>query len=483
VGLLALTAVVVGGAAATGPADAASPSGTVSSTGPGTGPSLTAAVADPNDDWSMFGHDPDHSGVSPDTAIGAKEAPHLHELWDGVVGGQPVDGTVNASPAVVYSSTLKEVLAYETSSKGQVTAFDATTGHIVWSTFIGFHSQSTPAVYDNTLYIGDNDGTLHELNASTGQIDCVYTLPIDAPAETVPGRIQSSPVVGDVDGSGPVVFFGDEGQTENVNAGHEWALTGVGNSAGACKVDWVFRGWNDVGPKDNRTGSWAEPGLVKDAQGEWLLVFGSTNPDDSIYALDAATGAEVWRFQTQINGADQDVGAGPTISAPGVNGFADGVVYDVGKDGIQYALNLQTGAVIWTYTLPRVSGIQANPESVGDLLGDTLYQTYADYAFALNASTGALLWRTTTPMGLILGSPAISGASRDHVLFIGDLSGGVWGFSTSTGHLVWSTNVGASVVASPAVSDGKLFVADGTELGAWSIPPSTVGAGRATGPR
>ena len=36
---------------------------------------------------------------------------------------------------------------------------------------------------------------------------------------------------------------------------------------------------------------------------------------------------------------------------PGVNGFADGVVYVPSKDGFVYALNLTTGAHLWTASL------------------------------------------------------------------------------------------------------------------------------------
>ena len=73
-------------------------------------------------------------------------------------------------------------------------------------------------------------------------------------------------------------------------------------------------------------------------------MFGTSNPDNAVYALNAASGARLWRFQTVQTGDDEDVGAGPTISAPGINGFTDGVVYIDGKDGVEYALDLLTGA-------------------------------------------------------------------------------------------------------------------------------------------
>ena len=58
---------------------------------------------------------------------------------------------------------------------------------------------------------------------------------------------------------------------------------------------------------------------------------GSKDRDDAVYALNANTGARVWRYQTSTAKL-ADVGAPPTISPRGRNGFADGVVYVTGKD-------------------------------------------------------------------------------------------------------------------------------------------------------
>ena len=76
-----------------------------------------------------------------------------------------------------------------------------------------------------------------------------------------------------------------------------------------------------------------------------MVVFGSDDPDNSVYELNATTGAMLWTYRTNNTTADDDVGASPTISAPGVNGFADGVAYVTGKDKITYAFDLTTGAL------------------------------------------------------------------------------------------------------------------------------------------
>lgn len=412
-----------------------------------------------HDDWAMFHHDALHSGVSTETAIGASNAAGLVQKWSQLVGGgSQGKAPVLASPAVVYNATLQKTVVYDVSVLGMAHAFDASTGATIWQQSVGGAVVSSPAVDGNTVYFGNGDGSLYALDATTGAVQCTFTLPI-VPPETVPGVIQASPVVGHIDGSGPIVFFGDNGQRERVNAGHEWAVTGVGNTAGDCQQRWAFNSFQNKGSKGNKSGSWSSPALGQDSTGRWLVVFGSSNPDNSVYALNATDGTLVWRFMTEQTGGDQDVGAGPTISAPGVNGFQNGVVYVDGKDRIEYAIDLVTGTQIWSFNMQTDSGLAENSVSVAALVGNRVVVGYAGYLYDFNATTGAKVWRTATAIGTILASPAVSGAGGDHVLFIGDLNGGEHGYRLSDGSSVFSINVGHKIHASAAISDGMLFFA------------------------
>ena len=142
----------------------------------------SARVLAASDTWPMFGHDPLHSGVSPDTAIGASTAPGLTTKWSkrlSSVHDQP-------SPAVAFNATRSETLVYEVTHGGVVSAFNASTGALVWRRTVGPNVDSSPAVYRNTVYFGDNRGTLEALNAATGAVQCTFTLPVSPPA-TTPG--------------------------------------------------------------------------------------------------------------------------------------------------------------------------------------------------------------------------------------------------------------------------------------------------------
>jgi outer membrane protein assembly factor BamB len=163
---------------------------------------------------------------------------------------------------------------------------------------------------------------------------------------------------------------------------------------------------------------------------------------------------------------DQDVGAGPAISPPGGNGFADGVVYVDGKDGIEYALDLLTGKKIWSFTLGPGSA-SALGVAEAALTGTTLVVPYAGSVFALNATTGARIWQVT-PGGRIEASPAVSGGPGDQALFVGDLNKHEYGLSLQNGSQLFNATATGKIIGSAAVADGMLYFASGGTLYAYA---------------
>jgi outer membrane protein assembly factor BamB len=339
---------------------------------------------------------------------------------------------------------------------GTMEAMDATTGAEVWEASVGAGAVDSAAIDSNTLYIGSDGGLLSALDATTGAVQCSFQLPILSP-ETTPGRIESSPVVGH-DSSGPIVYFGDTGQSESVNRGREWAMYGYGNTNGNCTEKWMF----DLvaTSKSKHSGTWSPPALVVDSTGRTLVVFGTGQPDDAVYALDASTGARVWRFQTTKNFSDADVGAGPTISAPGVNN-AHGIVYIDGRDRIEYAIDLLTGTQLWDFDMGADANHKTNSVSCAALDGDIVVVAYANYVYEFNATTGAKLFRSVAMAGSVLGSVIISGAPGSQIVLLGDLTGRVYICQFSNLQELANVQLAKTkLAASIAISDGMAYVAD-----------------------
>jgi len=416
-----------------------------------------------SDDWPMFHADSVHSGVSSDPAVGASAASTGLALHWAV----PAGSMIEASPAVAYNSTLGETLVYIQTWDNLLMALDAGTGATVWTyTEPGpLGADSSPAVYDGVVYVGGQGNyTLSAVDATTGALDCSFY---------AGGRIVASPVVADL-GSGPEVFFGDTGLHEKHNNGHEWAITGVGNARGGCQLLWSFNHWRFT---DNGIdgGSWSPPAIAYDASQppRPLLIFGSNQPDNSVYALNAATGKLVWRYRT-ANSGDLDVGAGASITLPGVNGFADGEAYIDGKNGVLYAFDLTRGTVTWSFNMLEAAGAGRKFTAVSTpaVVGGTVYIGYGFGIWAFDAVSGTELWYSgvANPVGKVVSSPAVAGGPGDQVIYSNDVGGHITAYQPSDGAVLWQFTTAQPIYASDAVADGEVF-AGGIDGNVYAFGP------------
>ncbi len=327
-------------------------------------------------DWPKFHFDDGNDGVSPETSISTSNVAQLGVSWMGYTGAPSF-----VSPAVAYSSNLKHSLVYVANNNGDVMAYDLSSGNQVWSTNLGISTDSSPLVIGNTVWEGSFGG-LFALNASTGALQC---------ADRAVGPIQSSPTAGVVDGQ-ELVFF------TTLDRGSSWGamialLTPPSSSS--CDIAWTFTAWGSSPGNGPPLGSWSPPSFGLDKNGRALVFTGTAEPDSAVYAIDAASGKRVWRFQTPSNGiVDDDVGAGSTVSAPGVNGFVDGVLYVPAKDGELFALDLTTGASIWSFPYMKASKTRGGGISAAALADNSLYFGYGAGVYDVNATTGTAAWKT-----------------------------------------------------------------------------------------
>jgi outer membrane protein assembly factor BamB len=412
-------------------------------------------------DWMEHRDTAVHTGVSSETILSSSTAFKLH--WSTATGGKSF-----SSPAVVFNASLNESLAYVGNQLGEFNAYNAATGALVWhyqtpkTAGLSKEIESSPAVANNTVYFGDGDYHEYALNATTGALICK--------SPSMGGISASSPVIGNPSGTGSVVYFGDGGPSGSLSdGGHLWAMYGVGNTAGtACSWDWSQDNFGS--PPGSQTGSsgvYSTPAYGTLANGTAIVTVGTTDPDDSIYAFNATTGAILWRFQTLV-GIDSDIGAPPTIAEPhligavGTASYNDGVVYDTGKDGQTYALDLQTGAQIWRFNI-KTTIHHGNPAQSGAaLVGNAVYIGYGAGVFSLNATTGALIW--TSPVAApVISSIGVTGPAGSQIIVVGDLANNVDVFRLSTGANLYSFATGGLVFGSAGISTGQFFLtsADG----------------------
>ena len=247
---------------------------------------------------------------------------------------------------------------YIGTEEGELVALDRNSGERLQLGNFGLQGEETeraiygtPAVSDDTVFIGGYDGILYAiaLGDEGGLAGPRWTEP-----------------VGDSIVGGPVV------------AGN---LVLVGSSDGNLYAFDVAEGverWRfTAGDK-----VWSTPAVV-----EGVVYFGSI--DGNVYAVSLEDGHKLWQFRTK--GA---VAASPT--------FARGRVYVGSFDSVFYAIDAQTGVEFWRFK-------DANSWFWGRAIAtdDTVYAPSLDgNLYALNIDTGRLRWTLETE-GPIAGSPVI----------------------------------------------------------------------------
>jgi eukaryotic-like serine/threonine-protein kinase len=356
-----------------------------------TGPSAAspAPSSSPSESWYMFGHDLTNARYS---TSNAPKTSHL--LWQATLDN-----------AVRSSITISGSTAYVGTMSGNVYALDAITGSTLWTYNTGTKIFTTPTVANGMVYVGSADNwNYYALNAADGSLAWSF--------HTGGGTFSSVTVVNNI------AYIGSTDKNMyalDANNGNTiWTFTSAGEIRDSpAVVDGVIYFGCFVGSTDVGSGN--------------------------LYALNAATGTEIWSSPT----GDSDTYSN---SCPAVVG---GVVYVGSTDHHLYAFKASDGTQIWNFPTPaKVSSSPAVHNGivyVGCESGDF---------YAINAATGTQVW-TAKAGGIIYSSPAIA----DGVVYVGGYGDDtVYAFDASSGSILWSHTTGNGVFSSPTISGGVMFV-------------------------
>jgi outer membrane protein assembly factor BamB len=359
----------------------------------GTTTAETTTTTPPSDDWPTFRYDNRNTGFNP-AATGPTETPSPEWQEDGFFEAHPivVDGTLYIG------------------GDSSVQALDAETGEQQWTYEVGDKVRSAPAYADGTVVFNGWDGAIYALSADDGSEEWVRTESsvsgepfevrpfLETGAVTIEdGTVYKAGLTNRRDGffaldlaSGETEFVIDSTPDDDQNpweTDEAYFITAPAISDGMAYVvddsGWVYGIDIEAG-----TISWSsDPSDENGGRGSATVVddtvyfanFGNNNPDQALYALDAASGEVQWSYEIGPSENWNEVEAATAFAHGAVLiGHSRGQLHAVEPDGTER----------WTFDTdsPVYSAASADSEHVyvGTFSAATLY--------AIDPETGEEVW-------------------------------------------------------------------------------------------
>ena len=139
----------------------------------------------------------------------------------------------------------------------------------------------------------------------------------------------------------------------------------------------------------------------------------------------------------------------PLLEFPPV--YAHGRLYAVNNSGNAFALDANTGKVLWERRIGRLNA-SSPAYSKGRLY---IVNLVPGHVIKLDAKTGRVIWKRALP-GRAESSPLVLG----NTLYFGCECGQLFALSTRNGKVRWATTLGGPVKSAPAFYKGTLYVGD-----------------------
>ena len=322
-------------------------------------------------DWLRWRGNHTASGYSPLDQVNRENVQKLGLAWTWAMEA----GTQEQEP-IVYKGVM-----YLPQPENVVQALDAVTGELIWEYRRELPKDTSNgatrniAIYQDKIFLGTQDAYLVALDARTGSV--VWETKVADYQQRV--RYSSGPIAGD-----GKIFAG---LTCNVGTSIPCFLTA--HDPGTGKQLWRRESVAGPGDPEEDNATWNGVPYEKRKKGSFWLT-GSYDPDlkllywttsssypypeilkgtgdgavlytNSLLALDAETGAIKWFFQMQPrDNFDIDHQDNPILADVEIDGIPRKVVYTLGKTGILWALDRETGTHLWNRQLVTYQNIYEN---------------------------------------------------------------------------------------------------------------------------
>ena len=439
------------------------------------GPPAVAQDASPvvgtSGDWPLYGQNLLGDKASSESGILTSNVSSLVSLWQVEVGGP-----ISATPVIA------DGVAYVGSYDGKLYAIDLHTGALRWTYATGaavlepnlkipLGITGSAAVIGDTLYVGDAAATVHAVDVATG--NARWATKTDNQPQA---SIWSSPVVskgklyiGVASVAKEVRFRGSVVALDAATGNIVWQAYMVPEGADGAGVFAVpaideKRGRLYVGTQNAYTANSAPYG----------------NPI-SVVALDITNGEVAWAFNAPPGGGkaaptdDVAFSASPNLYSVEIDGQQRDLVGEGQKSGVYWALDRDTGDVVWKTTVSPAGflGGMEGTSAVGSGMIVVPATNWPDangpaagMVTGLDAATGKTLWSAKQD------APAASPAAiSEDLVFHAGLDGTLHAYELAGGEEIWGQDLGASVSGGIAVAESVVVLGAGTPQFAPFIKP------------
>ena len=418
-------------------------------------------AAVPTGSWPYPEGDLANTRVAPDSVITAANVSGLREAWTFKLTGLNLPTAIASVGALTAPPVVQNGVVYLQDQDSNVYALSLATGQLKWDYLAGVPETSGPgpdgvAVADGAVY-GETPVAAFALNAATGK-----TIWMDSSLLTSgQGAFEIQPQVAD----GRVYLASAYGSGSGGGV-----LMALNASTGA--VLWKFNTVIGARPGVQALGvgsggAWEPPLVGTDGS----VTFGIGNPyqsigeaiahpsrqlyTDSAVNLDAATGKLRWYYQAVPNDfVDHDLQSSPIATT--VGGVP--VIIAGGKVGIVYALNAQTGALLWKTPVGEHNGHD------NDSLLLLQHQLTITYPYTIvPGPLGGILSNMAVADGSVYvatNDVAVTYTSPSAVLgnkASGPQAGEIEALSLATGQVEWDTKVSTLPLGAATVSNDLIF--------------------------
>ncbi|XP_043694423.1 polyvinylalcohol dehydrogenase-like [Telopea speciosissima] len=392
---------------------------------------------------------------------------------------------VNVTVSRSTPTVAGDILIFGIYGPAVVIAVERETGNLVWLNRLDSHNASlvtmSGTAYNGAFYVGTSSaeetvsadkcctfrGRMAKLDISTGKILWqTFTLPDNNGQQ---GGYAGAAIWGSspsIDTSRGLVYVG----TGNLYSAPSYVLDCQKNSTSSDQVNTASYGDECIEPDNHENSILAFD--INEGNIKWFRQLGGYDLWYSACSSNANT-----PNCTPGSNPDADFGEAPMILSIVVNETKHDIVTAVQKSGIAWALDRDTGDIIWS-TVAGPGGIMGGGISGAATDGLRVYTNIANSKHrnftlsplnktttaggwvAMEANTGEVLWSTANPSNATANGPV---TVANGVLFAGSTTqkGNIYALSAEKGKILWSYETGATVYGGILVSNGCIYVGNG----------------------